>query len=152
MRRVHVIQIPASVEVPLRPARRSGTSVLELVVGAVILSVFLSTLGPMLRWIHVSKRTSEQHLAAMQELSTQMEFISAQPVAELNDEYLQSLTVSETTLTSIPDAELTASVTRDDQKMQRVSLVLSWKNDVGRPVEPKRLTAWFPLEAEGGNE
>ena len=82
----------------------------------------------------------------------QMETLSAIPVAELSTEYLSSLTVSETTQTLIPDAELTATMTPGEQQMQRLSLAISWTNDGGRPVEPKRLTAWFPLEPKGGTE
>lgn len=82
----------------------------------------------------------------------QMETLSAIPVAELSMEYLSSLTVSETTQTLIPDAELTATMTPGEQQMQRLSLAIFWTNDGGRPVEPKRLTAWFPLEPKGGTE
>ncbi|MDA0282242.1 MAG: hypothetical protein O3B13_06775 [Planctomycetota bacterium] len=125
---------------------------LELVIGAIILSVFFSIMGPMLHWIQISKRTNERHLAAMQELSSKMERLSAIPSSDLNDEYLQSLAVSESTRTLLPDAELTASLTPGEQQMQRLSLAISWTNAAGRPVEPKRLTAWFPLEPKGGTE
>lgn len=135
-----------------KPARRSGTSALELVVGAIILGIFLSALGPMLRWIQISKRTNECHLAAMQELSTRMERLAALPASQLNAGYLNTLTVSEPTRTLLTDAKLTATLTPDGQQTQRISLALSWTNDAGRPVEPKRLTAWFPLETKGGTE
>ena len=119
-------------------ADRSGAFMLELVVGAVLLGVFLGTAGPMLRWIHETKRTNDRHLVAMQELSTQMEKLAALPPAELSSQALQSLVVSEATQSLLPDSQLTASSTPDGEFMQRVTLTLSWTSHAGMAVEPKR--------------
>lgn len=131
---------------------RSGAFMLELVVGAAIIGVFLSAVGPMLRWIHETKQTNERHLTAMQELSTQMEQIAALPASALTDETLQSLVVSGSTQTLLSDAALTATLVPDNDRMQRVTLTLSWTNRSRIAVEPKRLTAWFPLESKGETE
>lgn len=125
---------------------------LELVVGAAILGIFLSAIGPMFRWIQETKRTNERHLVAMQELSTQMEQIAALPASDLTDKSLQSIVVSESTLLQLSDAELTATLTPDNDRMQRVTLSLSWVSNNGLTVDPKRLTAWFPLESKGETE
>lgn len=152
MRSIRLIQeAQRCVESQRRP-RRSGTTVLEIVVGTIILGVFISGIVPVFRWMHVSKSTNERHFVAMQELSTRMERLSAMPVTEIDEQYLQSLRLSESTQSLLQDAELTATMTREDQTMLRVSLALSWTNNAGRPVAPKRLTAWFPLEADGGTE
>ncbi|NQV28022.1 MAG: hypothetical protein HQ518_27035 [Rhodopirellula sp.] len=120
----------------------------EVVVGAVLLGVFLSTVGPMFHWIRESKRTNDRHLLAMQELTTQMEQLAALPPSQITDEKLQSLSMTESTRTLIPDAKLTATREPDTDRLQRVTLSLAWINDVGRDVEPRRLTAWFPLESK----
>jgi hypothetical protein len=124
---------------------------LEVVVGAVLLGVFLGTVGPMFRWIHDSKRTNERHLLAMQELSTQMEQLAALPPSALTTESVQSIAISESTMTRLPDSQLAATLSPDNG-MQRVTLTMSWINDAGMTVEPKRLTAWFPLEPKGETE
>jgi hypothetical protein len=129
-------------------SHRSGAFMLEVVVGAVLLGVFLATVGPMFRWIHDSKRTNERHLLAMQELSTQMEQLAALPRSALTTESVQSIAISESTKTRLPDSQLAATLSPDDG-MQRVMLTISWINDAGMAVEPKRLTAWFPLESKG---
>ena len=131
---------------------RSGAFMVELVVGAVLLGIFLSSVGPMFRWIHESKRTSDRHLLAMQELATQMEQLAALPPSQITNDKLQSLTLTDATRTLIPDAKLTATRQSDNDRLQRVTLSLAWVNDVGMAVEPKRLTAWFPLESEGAAE
>jgi hypothetical protein len=124
----------------------------EVVVGAVLLGIFLSSVGPMFRWIHESKRTSDRHLFAMEELATQMEQLAALPPSQITKDKLQSLALSESTRTLIPDAKLTATLQADKDRLQRVTLSLAWANDAGMNVEPKRLTAWFPLESEGAAE
>ena len=124
----------------------------EVVVGAVLLGVFLSSVGPMFRWIHESKRTSDRHLLAMQELATQMEQLAALPPSQITDEKLQSLSLTDATSTLVPDAKLTATRQPDKDRLQRITLSLAWVNDAGMSVEPKRLTAWFPLESEGAAE
>lgn len=132
--------------------RRSGAFMAELVVGAVLLGIFLSSVGPMFRWIHESKRTSDRHLLAMEELAAQMEQLAALPPSQITDEKLQSLSLTESTRTLIPDAKLTATRQPDGDRLQRVTLSLAWVNDAGMDVEPKRLTAWFPREPEGAAE
>lgn len=132
--------------------RRSGAFMVELVVGAVLLGIFLSSVGPMFRWIHEAKRTSDCHLLAMEELATQMEQLAALPPSQITDEKLHSLSLTESTQTMIPDAKLTATRQPDGDSLQRVTLSLAWVNDAGMAVEPKRLTAWFPLDSEGATE
>lgn len=132
--------------------RRAGAFMVELVVGAVLLGIFLSSVGPMFRWIHESKRTNDRHLLAMEELATQMEQLAALPPSQITDEKLQSVLLTESTRTLIPDAKLTATRQPDGERLQRVTLSLAWVNDAGMAVEPKRLTAWFPRESEGAAE
>ena len=133
-------------------AHRAGAFMVELVVGAVLLGIFLSSVGPMFRWIHDARRASDRHLFAMQELATQMEQLAALPPSQVTDERLQSLTITESTRAMIPDANLTATRESEEDGLQRVSLELSWVNDAGMDVEPKRLTAWFPPESKGEAE
>ncbi len=133
-------------------SRRSGAFMVEVVVGAVLLGIFLSSVGPMFRWIRETKRTSDRHFFAMEELATQMEQLAALPPSQITDNRLQALTLTESTHTLIPDAKLTATREVDNDRLQRVALSLAWVNDAGMAVEPKRLTAWFPLEPEGAAE
>lgn len=123
---------------------RAGAFMVEMVVGTVLLGVFLSCVGPMFRWIHDAKRTSERHLIAMQELSTQMEKLAALAPSALTNEAGAALAISESTTTLLPDSTMKATL-NTDEGMQRVTLEMSWVNEVGMTVEPRRLTAWFPL-------
>ena len=133
-------------------AHRAGAFMVELVVGAVLLGIFLSSVGPMFRWIHDARRTSDRHLFAMQELATQMEQLAALPPSQITDERLQSLSITDSTRAMIPDANLIATRQPEEYGLQRVTLELSWVNDAGMNVEPKRLTAWFPPASKGEAE
>ena len=133
-------------------SRRSGALMVEVVVGAVLLGIFLSSVGPMFRWIRDARLTSDRHLFAMQELATQMEQLAALPSSQITDQRLQSLSITDSTRTMIPDANLTATRQAEEDGLQRVTLELAWVNDAGMDVEPKRLTAWFPPAAEGAAE
>jgi type II secretory pathway pseudopilin PulG len=133
-------------------SRRAGAFMVEVVVGAVLLGIFLSSVGPVFRWIHDARRTSDRHLFAMQELAIQMEQLAALPPSQITDERLQSLSITDSTRAFIPDANLTATRQPDEDGLQRVTLELAWINDAGMNVEPKRLTAWFPPASEGGAE
>jgi hypothetical protein len=133
-------------------ARRSGALMVELVVGAVLLGIFLSSVGPMFRWIRDARLTSDQHLFAMQELATQMEQLAALPPAQITDEQLQSLSITDSTRAMIPEAKLTPTRQLNEDGLQRITLAISWINDAGMDVEPKRLTAWFPPASEEAAE
>lgn len=133
-------------------SRRSGALMVEVVVGAVLLGIFLSSVGPMFRWVRDARLTSDRHLFAMQELATQMEQLAALPPSQISDERLQSLAITDSTRAMIPDANLTATRHPDEGGLQRVSLAITWVNDAGMNVEPKRLTAWFPSESKGAAE
>jgi len=132
--------------------RRSGALMVELVVGAVLLGIFLSSVGPMFRWIRDARLASDRHLFAMQELGTQMEHLAALPPSQITDERLQSLSITDSTRTMIPEANLTAARQPNEDGMQRITLAISWVNDAGMNVEPKRLTAWFPAASKGAAE
>ena len=139
--------------VPTRLAvRRSGALMVELVVGAVLLGIFLTSVGPMFRWIRDARLTSDRHLFANQELATQMEQLAALPPSQITDERLKSLSITESTGAMIPDARLTAVKQPTEDGLQRVTLAITWVNDSGMDVEPKRLTAWFPPASEGEAE
>jgi len=145
--RIRKPPVPARLE-----SHRSGALMAEVVVGAVLLGIFLSSVGPMFRWVRDARLTSDRHLYAMQELATQMEQLAALPPSQITGERLQSLSITDSTRTTIPDATLTATRQPDEDGLQRVTLAISWVNDAGMNVEPKRLTAWFPSTPEGAAE
>ena len=125
--------------------RRRGTSLLELVVGAVLLGVFLTGLVPMLRSAHVASRFNEQLQLAAQELANQMEHLAALPVGRIDSELLASLEPSLAAQSRLPDVQLTAVAEPADTSMQKVTCELMWNTDTTNQAEPVRLTAWFPV-------
>lgn len=129
------------------PAGRRGTSMLELVVGTVLIGIFLASTVPMLRWVHISSRFNEEHRIATQELANQMEQLAALPPGELTDDYLATLQPSAATHSALPDAHLTVASSLADADTQKITFELSWNGDLSRQIAPVRLTAWFPVPA-----
>jgi len=123
--------------------RRRGTSLLELVVGAVLLGVFLSGLVPMLRSVHIASRFNEQHQLAAQELANQMEQLAALPVGRIDAEHLASLEPSLAAQSKLPDVQLTATAEPADVGTQKITCELTWSTDTTNQAAPVRLTAWF---------
>ncbi|GEM_PF-1001489 len=124
--------------------RRRGTSLLELVVGAALLGVFLSGLVPMLRSVHLASRFNEQHQSANQELANQMEHLAALPAGSIDAEHLASLEPSLVAQSQLPDVQLTATASPADAGTQKITCELTWSTDTTNQTAPVRLTAWFP--------
>lgn len=124
---------------------RRGTTMLEAVVAAILLGVFLAAVVPVFHWTNSARRMNERHLMADLELSNQMELLAALPATARTAERMQSLKPSTDAIAAIPDAVLKATVNDESESgLQRISLELTWMNDQGQPTGPVRLTAWFP--------
>ena len=122
---------------------------LELVVGAVLIGIFVSGTIPMIRWVQTASRIDEQHATATQEVANLMERLSALPASERTTEYLESLTVSDSAQAALPDAELVVAADGSDDGLQKLTLSLSWGGSSPAETYSTKLTAWLPSE-EGG--
>lgn len=116
---------------------------LELVVGAALIGVFVSSTVPMVRWVHLSSRINEQKSLATQEVANQMEHLAALPAAERTAEHLDSLAVSDTVQTILPDAKLT-TIAETSDGLQKLTLTLTWTGSSSVETYSTHLTAWLP--------
>lgn len=125
-------------------ARRRGATLLELVVGAVLIGVFVTGAVPVIRWVHLASRLNEQHRIATQEIANQMEHLAALPASGITAEHLESLTPSAASQSSLPDADLKAVTEPSGDGLQKVTLNLTWTSASSAQSYPVRLTAWLP--------
>ncbi|MHC4876973.1 MAG: type IV pilus modification PilV family protein [Planctomycetota bacterium] len=128
----------------LRPSRR-GALLVELIVGAVLLSVFLGATLPLISWVRSARRNTADHRLAATELSNQMERISAWAPDARTQQRLNQLDISDETAATLADAVFTATATQSPRfpELQQITLALSWKDRSGVEVRPVRLTALF---------
>ncbi len=135
----------------LSPHRsRRGALLIELIVGAVLLSIFLGVSLPLISWVRTARRNTVNHKVAATELANQMERISAWTVESRTQARLDQLQVSEETSRILTDDEFTATIAPSSQfpELQQITLELSWKDHTGVDVKPARLIAWFRSASE----
>lgn len=130
------------------PRQRRGATMLELVVGAVLVGIFVSTTVPLIRWVHMSSRLNEQHQIATSEVANQMERLAALPASQLTAGHLESLQPSAATLAALSDVEMTAVSVPGDDGLQKITLEITWISDMSHETSPIRLAAWFPTATD----
>jgi len=120
----------------------------ELMVGAALTGVFLTSIAPLIRWTQLTGRLAEQQSVAMRELSSQMEQLAALPPDMLTPDRLSAVTLSEGARAVLPDGSLTAELGETEDGLRRAVLSAVWTDDAGRQIQPVRLTAWLTVPRE----
>ena len=125
-------------------SRRSGTSMIEVVVSAGILLVVMSFVASLTFRINLVWKDIGQHRAAMNELSNQLERLTlladddlAAAIALLEP----SAVISQT----LPEPALAGELIKDDWG-NRLVLKLDWQRP--HPAKPVQLVAWLPTHSD----
>lgn len=131
-----------------RPApggdRRRGGLLME----ALIASIAIGTAGvlavTMLVTVGSNRRTAERTLLATQELSNQLERLTARPWGELTPEVAQQAKLSASAAASLPEGELRIMLQTIEQPRpgKRLSGEIRWRDRGNSWRPPLRLTAW----------
>jgi len=125
------------------PFDRHGTTLVECVVAASILSVAIGTVTTCVFRVSNIWTDTGHHRIAVQEVSNHLEVLTQLPVAEIQAA-IDSLTVSDAVGRSLANATLTGELLNDEFG-ERVRLELRWQSS--RPVRPIRMTAWLAATA-----
>jgi hypothetical protein len=129
---------------------RSGASTLEAVVAFTLLSTILTVVTPLVVTHGRLLASHRDYQLALEELSNQVDRLSALPEAELRTA-LEELAPSPLAADKLPGAELKGELAPADFG-QRLSLALSWEGAQGR-TPPVRMAAWvFPIAKPAANE
>ena len=122
-----------------RPARR-GTSALEVLVSFILLGGVLAMSTPLVVAHGRLLKAQRNYRLALDELSNQLDLMSALPPAELPAAVGQ-LTPSPLTASRLPGASLRGKLA-DAEGGQRVTIEIWW-DEPNRQAAPLRLTAWI---------
>jgi hypothetical protein len=117
----------------------SGTSTVEVLVAFTLVTSVLSLSVPLIVRHGRVLTASRQYRLAVDELSNQLERLTAMPDAELQAA-LGQLTPSEFTAARLPAAELSGKLEAADVG-QRLTLQIVW-NEPGRREAPVSMAAW----------
>jgi len=118
---------------------RRGTTLLECIVAASILSVAIGTVTTAVFRIGRIWTDTGHYRISLQEVSNHLESLTQLPPEQVQPA-IDSLAVSAALARSLVDAKLTGELVQDDFG-DRVKLELSWRD--GRSVRPIRMTAWL---------
>jgi len=118
---------------------RRGTTLLECIVAASILSVAIGTVTTAVFRIGRIWTNTGHYRIALQEVSNHLESLTQLPPEQVQPA-IDSLAVSSAVAVSLVDAKLTGELVQDDFG-DRVKLELSWRD--GQSVRPIRMTAWL---------
>ena len=122
-----------------RHAYRNGTTLLELVVAAVLISTMISVAAPLILRCNRLWQDTQRVQLATDEVTDQLERLVAMNPAE-RSVALQSLTVSEDVARVFPDSTLRGTLAEDDLG-RRIILEFDWKRP-GDPL-PVTLVRWL---------
>jgi type II secretory pathway pseudopilin PulG len=126
--------------------RRSGFTSTEVVVAASLLAAAMGIVGPLAVQTTRLAQDSRQQRLALDELSDQIERLTALDPPSRSDA-LQQLQVSEALSYAAPEATIQGETLRDADGV-RLVLTLQW-NHPSRPRAPVQLVGWLdPLPQE----
>ncbi len=118
---------------------RRGTTLVECIVAASILSVAIGTVTTAVFRIGRIWTDTAHYRIALQEVSNHLESLTQLPPDQVQPA-IDSLTVSSTVGRSLVDAKLSGELIQDEFG-DRVKLELIWPSE--RAIRPIRLTAWL---------
>lgn len=124
---------------------RRGATVLEVLVACTLLSTVLSVATPLVIQHNRLLTAHRDYQLALDELSNQLERLTALPAAEL-PAALEKLSPSDLATAHLHDAQLTGELAADQG--QRLTLHLTW-GEPQRRSAPVSLAAWIyrPVDA-----
>jgi Tfp pilus assembly protein PilV len=123
---------------------RSGTTLMEVSVALVVLSLAMAALVQLAVLSARQRRVSETRRLAIQEVANQAEHVAALAWEATEPDKLTAWTPSAELSGSAPTAECVIRVTEDagPPAGRRVHLEVTWADAAGHPVQPVGLTLW----------
>jgi hypothetical protein len=118
---------------------RRGTTLVECIVAASILSVAIGTVTTAVFRIGRIWTDTGHYRIALQEVSNHLESLTQLPPEHVQPA-IDTLVVSSAVAQSLIDAKLSGELIQDEFG-DRVNLELSWRNE--RSIRPIRMTAWL---------
>ncbi len=128
-----------------RDARRSGASLIEMIVSCVLLGAVLVTAAPLMGWVSAERRAADQRQFALLQATNLMESIGRMPWDQISTESLGNLSLSAETTQFLKAGELTVELQQQEGPpvSKRVTVRITWNDRAGQRLSPAELSAWF---------
>jgi hypothetical protein len=132
--------MPAKLPQHLRGCNRRGTSSLEVLVALTLIGSVLALSAPLIVAHGRLLKAQRNYRLALDELSNQLERVSALPAADLPPA-IEKLAPSPLAALRLPGATLRGQLA-DSEFGQRLTIEISW-DEPNRLAAPLRMTAWI---------
>ncbi|MBO52805.1 MAG: hypothetical protein CMJ69_18725 [Planctomycetaceae bacterium] len=119
--------------------RRSGFTLVELLVAGVLLASTVVLVGPLLLRSGQLRQSATQRQLATQLASNVLERLDA---GQLQSQAVASATKGWDTDTWLPSLKLSTTMDRDGDR-RRATISVSWTTPTGRTARPVQLTGWL---------
>ena len=129
---------------------RHGFSYAEVLVCATVLTTIMSLVTASSFRISRVWKDIRHEKAALNELSNQLDLLTAQPVEEVKDS-IDTLQPSDECLDCLPEPKILGVVQEQPDFGHRLTVSLTWQNHSGQRSKPLQLSAWWadPIDREG---
>ncbi|HEX3599196.1 MAG TPA: prepilin-type N-terminal cleavage/methylation domain-containing protein [Lacipirellulaceae bacterium] len=127
--------------------KRTGFTLVELVVAASLMGALLATSVQMLRVLSNHQRSATRRAIALEAVQAVAERVSNSAWDQLTPENMKQATLPAPIEHRLPGAKVAVGVTDESAPMtsKRVTVEVTWPDMYGEPGPPARLTTWvFP--------
>ncbi|MCA9246539.1 MAG: hypothetical protein KDA42_05470 [Planctomycetales bacterium] len=133
--------------------KRTGASLVEVTVAAVICAALLSTVLKSAALVGRQRRETLRHTVAQQIVANQLEIETVRARRALPAEDETAIALEPSQAACLPAASMTKIVRRPegDLATARIEIVLSWQTDAGNPAS-EQLTGWAFQPRRRGSE
>ena len=141
---------PHQVDGCFRRARRSGFSLVEMLVSAILLGAVLLLAVPLLGWVSHQRQIADQRQYALLTLANTIEEVGERPWDELTNDSLSELKLTAEASQFLDSAVLKTVVEVEDEAIptKSVTLSLTWRNRAGEMIAPVELTVLRTKQGE----
>ena len=124
------------------PSRR-GFTLIEMAMGALMLTILMSMTVQFLAWSASERRVSERRQRALHEASSILERLASLPSDQLTPETLQAAKLSEETGQALPDGSLKVTIVDGPEGLKRLTVEVGYHDRSGEAVAPVRLVTFL---------
>lgn len=123
---------------------RSGITLLEVLITAVLLGSVMIVTVPTIRWIGLEQRLAQRRQAAVQEVHNVVERITARTYDEITPELAGEWELGADISRELPSSDLDVSLELSEETAdaKRVTVKLRWKAGAHRPDYFVSATTW----------
>ncbi len=128
----------------VRPSRRRGFTIFEMMAATAVLGVVVTTSALLVQWSASLHRVAIKKRCALEAATTLLDRINARPWSSITARSVQDLQLPAETKRFLGDPELAVAVTEQagPPRGKKISIEVSWTERAGQRPQQVKLTSW----------